>query len=194
MEFGLPKTQRERKEDKYSTIGVITLQALEKEGSSRKMHFNSKALELLNIDLTQPHKLDFSFNNPDVYVAVMPNDVESGLSLGKTTSSVSNKNYYNYIRANFNQLDETTDLELVMVDSGRIYNNNIVYKLTTMDQALTPCDTVVFSDNEDINGDDNDNNTTSYTDEELYALYQQGEEAQIVSEQSEQSHQFDNFN
>lgn len=130
MEFGIPK-KHVKKEEKYKNIGVITLKAVEKEGGSRRIEFNKKALELLNIELGLNSKFSLSFSNGEIYIVNTSTTNVAGLTLGKVTPAVSNKKYYDYIRKTINGLDDdnSVDLELFLVETERTYMEEKVYVL-----------------------------------------------------------------
>lgn len=129
MDFGIPQLNRvKKKEEKYEHLGVITLEPAEP-GKSRRIVFNTKGAELLNInDKGIDNQIAFSFTGDKIYVANM-NGLE-GHSEVKVTkqNNVSNKKYYDYIKKLVKKNDED-EVEFFLIPTENTFNNTTVYQL-----------------------------------------------------------------
>lgn len=127
MNFGIPKV-RERKIEKYPGVALLTFHPTG-EGLGRKMELSEAAIDLLKLE-SSFNQVSFSFSGVDIYI-VNTSGVEnaSGLKVGKTTNSFSDKKHYNFIKENMHNLSESDELELFFEETEQEFNGNKVFKL-----------------------------------------------------------------
>lgn len=108
--FGIPKRRIERKEELFPDTPVITMKAWEGKGFNKKFEFNSKALDLLNLNLGMD-SVNFAFDDSSAFVAKQSGEDAVVVAKNRT---ISNKGFYDYISGIYH-LDNEKDnyMELV---------------------------------------------------------------------------------
>lgn len=139
MNFGVPNLRAVKQVEKYSTLGVITLEPTgHKKG--RKFVFNKKALEMLGLSIRQfaDAKLEqvegasiaFSFDMETIMIANTTGLTNIKEVLLTKEGSITNKDYYEYIKRLLNK-EESDEVELFMEETSNVFNGQKVFKLTT---------------------------------------------------------------
>ena len=113
--FGIPKRRIERKEELFPDTPVITMKAWEGKGFNKKFEFNSKALDLLDINLGMD-SVNFAFNDDLAFIAKQ--NGEDAIVVAKNRT-ISNKGFYDYI-SNMYRLDNSKDNYMELVNPIQI--------------------------------------------------------------------------
>lgn len=165
MEFGLPKI-RERKIEKYPNVALLTFHPTG-EGLGRKMELSEAAIDILGLS-SQANQVSFSFSGADIYI-VNTSGVEnsSGLKVGKTTNSFSDKKHYNFIKENMYKVPENEELELFFEATDQEFNGNKVFKLV----KDNPSEKEVATEEEDSFPSDTNEFSSELSEEELENLH-----------------------
>ena len=127
MQFGIPKV-RQTKKEKYENEGVLTFLPTG-EGLGRKVVFNQKAIEMLNINGSN-NQISFSFNGENIYIVnTSGTDSVAGLKVGKISNGFSDKKHYEHIKYKMFNLLPENELELFLSKTENNFNDNPVYML-----------------------------------------------------------------
>lgn len=142
MNFGVPNLKLVKKvAEKYPNEAVITLTAVVEKGQSRKFELNPKAVEFLGftkenlkplVEGGEPVKgeLAFSFDDQNriLVVNVTGKNIAKTLVYKPSTTSLSDKRTYDYVRRLLN-IGEEHSLELFLHQTPNNFDGNIVYEL-----------------------------------------------------------------
>ena len=135
MEFGLPSIKA-KKQEKYEDLGVVTFLPTAP-GKARKITFNTKALEMLNLT-DEANRISFSFTGNSVYLVNTSGvDGVAGLPVSKTSKSISDKKHYEYVKYSINNSSEKDELELFLHKTENEFNGNTVYLLNSSTPQLS---------------------------------------------------------
>lgn len=186
LNFGVPN-QREKREEKYPTIAVMTLEPTG-EGLGRKMHFNDTALALLGVTETKT-QLSFSFSGNDVFIVNTSGiDNCAGLNVGKTTNGFSDKKHYNFIKGRIHQMDDASTLELFFEETENEFNGNKVFKLIPQNAvnsvAFMEANTDPLTEEDVIVREYEVEDHVVYSEEDAVAQYTSDEVESMESEQA----------
>lgn len=165
MDFGIPNLRKAKQQtEKFPHLGVITFEPTSYK-KSRRMLFNTKALELLKLDDENvENQVSFSFVNDQIFIANV--NGLSGLSEVKLTKSgtISNKKYYDYIKSILNK-DEADEVELFLSETQNEYNNVKVFELSLQQPAEEVVD-VDLDTIPEVSYDETEVQDTSFIEEE----------------------------
>lgn len=134
MQFGVP-SKRKKKVEKYPNTPVITLPGISGKGKSRRLEFNNEAFRALGLQFKESNEIAFSLEPTDLSenLILNANKFSSGANLKVTKQgAVSNKKHYDELKTRFNIKTED-DLELTVIDTGRVYNDTPIFKVIRMD-------------------------------------------------------------
>jgi hypothetical protein len=136
MIFGAPR-RRELviKKEKYENIAVITVSEFKGKGTGRTITLNKKAIESLGLDFDKEPQVSFSFDGMKQTVSVANTTGLKNVSevkVAKTSKSVSDKAYYEAIKANFGVKIEDS-VELKLIDNNEDFNGFKTFKLEKLE-------------------------------------------------------------
>lgn len=136
LNFGVPRRREaSSNSEKFENVAVLTASEFKGKGTGRTLTLNKKAIELLGIDFEVDAALiSFSFNTIEKTVSVANTtrlEGMSGVKLAKTSKSVSDKPYFEAIKANFGIKVEDA-AEFLLTNTGNKFNGHPVLSLSLM--------------------------------------------------------------
>jgi hypothetical protein len=136
MEFGVPRRREAgSSNEKFENVAVLTVSEFKGKGTGRTLSLNKKAIEVLGIDFEKEEVLiSFSFNKIENTVSIANTtglEGMSGVRLAKTSKSVSDKSYFEAIKANFGVKVEDA-AEFLLTDTKNEFNGKPVLSLSLM--------------------------------------------------------------
>lgn len=111
FKFGIPN-KRNKKEEKYPHLCVITMVEQPDSNGAYKFVLNKKAIDLLNYHLTGEEQVSFAFDNNDIYISNTTNTEHTGYRVAKQ-GTFSNVKLYGYIK-DLLSLDTTKSNEFIL--------------------------------------------------------------------------------
>ena len=151
MEFGVPRRRESgSSNEKFENVAVLTASEFKGKGTGRTLSLNKKAIEGLGIDFEAKDGalISFSFNKIEGTVSIANTtglEGMSGVRLAKTSKSVSDKAYFEAIKANFGIKVEDS-AEFLLTKTENEFNGNPVFTLS----AITAVDVLSETVNEAV--------------------------------------------
>lgn len=138
MEFGVPRRREvSASKEKYENIAVITVSEFKGKGTGRTITLNKKAIEGLGLDFDKEPQVSFSFDGMKQTVSVANTTGLKNVSevkVAKTSKSVSDKAYFEAIKANFGVKIEDS-VELKLIDNNEDFNGFKTFKLEKLEST-----------------------------------------------------------
>lgn len=135
MEFGVPRRREAGvNKEKYEGIAVLTASEFKGKGTGRTLSLNAKAIEGLGIDFSKDAMISFSFNGIEKSVVIANTsglEGVSGVRIAKTSKSVSDKPYFEAIKANF-EIKVEDAVEFLLTKTENEFNGNPTFFLSVI--------------------------------------------------------------